>query len=355
MAEDTDLSRSEAPTEHRRQEARDQGRFAVSAEVNAGLLILVGVLMIGGFAEDIGGGLLSDLHQTCSGLKKEEMTTERAAYLLAGMALRGTGVAGTVLGVLFATGLGVSVLQVGFHLNPALLQARWEKLSFAGGASRLLSVAGIVRGLFFLLKMSLILAMAYWVLRGQGLKIVAAGESGLATAVAHGWQLAQRLALVVAAALLILGVADYAYQRWRHEVSLRMSRQEMKDEVKREEGDPQIKARIRKVQRENSKKRMLLDVPRATVVITNPTHLAVALRYDRGVNKAPRVVAKGAGAVARRIVTLARNHAVPVVERKPVAQALYKAVRVGQEIPGVLYYAVAEVLAFVYRLRGTAA
>src|SRR4051794_8795206 len=131
-----------------------------------------------------------------------------------------------------------------------------------------------------------------------------------------------------------------------------MTRQELKEEMKRDEGDPQIKARIRKLQREAAHKRMFQDVPTASVIVTNPTHLAVALRYERGSMAAPKVVAKGAGFVAKRIVALARTHGVPVVERKPVAQALFKAVKVGQEIPGALYYVVAEVMAFVYRLRG---
>jgi flagellar biosynthetic protein FlhB len=133
-----------------------------------------------------------------------------------------------------------------------------------------------------------------------------------------------------------------------------MSRQELKEETKREEGDPLIRARIRKLARESARNRMMADVPRASVVITNPTHLAIALQYDRGTMSAPKVVAKGAGFVAQRIVELARRHAVPVVERKPVAQALYKVVQVGQQIPAALFYAVAEVLAYVFRLRAAA-
>ena len=129
---------------------------------------------------------------------------------------------------------------------------------------------------------------------------------------------------------------------------------ELKDELKREEGDPQLRARMRKMQRERSRKRMMQEVPRATIVITNPTHIAVALRYERGTMPAPRVIAKGAGFLALRIMELARRHGVPVVERKPIAQAIYKAVPVGQDIPGALYLAVAEVLAYIYRLRGTA-
>jgi flagellar biosynthetic protein FlhB len=159
------------------------------------------------------------------------------------------------------------------------------------------------------------------------------------------------LGLAVAAAFTLIGAVDYFLQRLRFEASLRMTREESKEEIKREEGDLHIKARIRKLARELSQRRMMRDVQRATVVVTNPIHLAIALRYEKG---APRVVAKGAGCVARRIVETARRHGVPVVERKPVALALYRAAQVGQEIPAALYQAIAEVLAYVCRLRGIA-
>src|SRR5262249_32733997 len=151
-----------------------------------------------------------------------------------------------------------------------------------------------------------------------------------------------------------IGLADYTYHRIRHNRSLMMTRQELKEELKRDDGDPQTRGRMRRAARELSRKRMMEDVPRASVVITNPTHLAVAVQYERGVNSAPGVVGKGAGLVAQRIVALARNHAVPVVERKPLARALFKGVPVGQAIPAALYYAAAEVLAYVYRLRSAA-
>jgi flagellar biosynthetic protein FlhB len=161
-----------------------------------------------------------------------------------------------------------------------------------------------------------------------------------------------RLALAIAGALLLLGVGDYLFQLWRHEQLLRMSRQQLKEETKREEGDPQTKARIRRLQREAARKKMFHEVKSATVVVTNPTHLAVALRYDRGAMGAPKVVAKGAGHVAKRIAELARRHNVPVLERKTLAQALFRTVKLNQEIPMAIYHAVAEVLATVYRGRG---
>jgi flagellar biosynthetic protein FlhB len=191
-------------------------------------------------------------------------------------------------------------------------------------------------------------------IKGRFARLTAFDKQNLASVVGQTWEIGLLLSLAVAAAFVLVGVVDYILQRLRFEASLRMTRDELKEEIKREEGDPHVKARIRKLARELSRRRMMRDVPRAAVVVTNPTHLAIALRYDKGTLGAPRVVAKGAGYVARRIVETARRHGVPVVERKPVAQALYKAVKVGHEIPAALYQAIAEVLAYVYRLRGVA-
>src|SRR5207247_6488444 len=143
---------------------------------------------------------------------------------------------------------------------------------------------------------------------------------------------------------VLIGAVDYLYHRWRLEQSLMMSSQEMKEQLREDEGDPQTRARLRRLAREATKAKQMKDVPSATVVVTNPTHLAIALRYDRGTMPAPRVIAKGSGVVARRIADIARRHGVPVIERKPLAQAMFKAVKVGQDIPAALYYAVAEVL-----------
>jgi flagellar biosynthesis protein FlhB len=156
----------------------------------------------------------------------------------------------------------------------------------------------------------------------------------------------------LAVALLLIGVADYFYQRWTFEKSLSMTREELKDEHKREEGNPKMKARIRKIQRDMAQGKMFKKVPGATVVVTNPTHLAVALLFEAGRMNAPRVVAKGEGFVAKRIVALARKHGVPVMERKSLAQALYKTVKVDADIPVALYLVVAELLAFVFRQKG---
>jgi len=352
MADEFDPSKTEAPTQRRREEAREQGQVAVSSELAAGLLLLTGVLVLWYGANTIKEGLIIGLRLTMLTIAAPaDFGVEQSKTFMVALIGRGMESLGVFWGLLLVVGLGVGAMQVGFHVVPGLLGPKWEKLSPGQGRKRIFSLAGVMRGLMALIKVAVIVALAAWVLRGRSAQIMNFGDGQLGTAAAEAWNIAMRLALACAGALVIIGVTDYAFQRWRFEQALRMTRQELKDEVKREEGDPQMRARLRKMQREMSRKRMMQDVPRSTVVITNPTHLAVALRYERGAMAAPKVVAKGAGFVALRIVALARRHAVPVVERKPIAQALFKAVKVGQEIPAALYYTVAEVLAFVYRLR----
>jgi flagellar biosynthetic protein FlhB len=161
-----------------------------------------------------------------------------------------------------------------------------------------------------------------------------------------------KLFFLVSLAMIVLAVLDYIYQRWQYEQDLKMTKQEVKDEFKQSQGDPKVKARIRGVQLEMARRRMMEAVPEADVVITNPTHLAIALKFDSREMIAPRVVAKGAGFVAQRIREIAEENRIPLVEEKPLAQALYKMVEIGDYIPAELYRAVAEVLAYVYRLKG---
>ena len=353
MAEEFGQAKTEAPTEHRREEARDEGRVAYSTELSAGLLLLAAVAALWLGAQALGGGLLEILRQGLLNARSQDISPQQATALLIALTGHGFELSGLFLGMLFAMAFGAGMIQAGFRMNPGLLRPRWDKLSIANGWSRLFSLAALMRGLMAVVKVSVVALIAFWVLQGKGPQIAMVGRCPLTAAAAQGWELALRLALAIAAALLLVGLADYCFQRWRHEQSLWMTKQELKEESKREEGDPLIKARVRKLQRQAARKQMMRDVPRATVVLTNPTHLAIAIRYERGKMKAPKVVAKGAGFVAKRIVALARRHAVPVVERKPVAQALFKAVQVGQEIPAALYFVVAEILAFVYRLRGS--
>lgn len=352
MAEEFSQSKTEAPTQRRREEAQQEGQVAVSPDLNTGVILLVGVGVLVMSAASITAGLTDSVRLDFLSTWRLDFTPDRLQELFVSLFFRCMHMIGFLLGMLFLAAWAVGGLQAGFHILPNLLTLNWEKLSPANGWNRILSTSAWMRTFIALLKLAAVVFVAYWVLKGRAGQIGRVGEMGLANSTAQAWNMITHLALAIAGMLALIGSADYLYQRWRFENSLRMSRQELKEELKREEGDPQIKARIRKLQRETAQKRMMENVPTATVVITNPTHYAVALKYERGSMGAPKVVAKGAGFIALRIMALARRHAVPVVERKLLAQALYKAVKVGQEIPAALYYVVAEVLAYIYRLRG---
>jgi flagellar biosynthetic protein FlhB len=300
VAEEFAQNKTEAPTQRRREEARQQGRFAYSTELSAGLLLLGAVAALWLGARALGGGLLDELKTDLRGLRAMDLTSEHAASLLTGLLGRALELIGAFLGLLFLIALGSGFLQAGFAVTPQLLGPRWEKLSPVGGLTRMFSLSSLFRGAIAAVKIGVIALIAYWMLEGKGTHIAAVGTCSLATAAAQGWDMALKLALAIAAALLFIGLADYCLQRWRHEQSLWMTREEMKEEIKREEVDPMIRARVRKLQRERARQQMLHDVPRATVVVTNPTHLAIALRYERGKMAAPKVVAKGAGFVAMR-------------------------------------------------------
>lgn len=352
MAEEADFqSKTEPASPRRREEAAEQGKFATSTELNTGITVLLGIGGLAFLAHAFGDGLLLQTRIDIAGAASHDLSPERVQGLFAGMFGRAVMIVGVLLGILFAAAIAANALQVGFRLTPSKLALNWDRVS-PFHLDRLLSWSKVVRGLLLVLKIAAVGGVAWWILRQRGAEVTHLGDGGLASALARSWSLVIRLALGMAGTLLVIGLIDYAWQLWQFERSLRMTKQELKEELKREEGDPHIKARVRKLQRENAqRKKMFQKVQQATVVVTNPTHLAVALQYEPGM-PAPKVIAKGAGAIAHRIVQLAREHKIPVVERKPLAQALYKIVKIDAEIPLSLYLVVAELLAHVYKLKG---
>jgi flagellar biosynthetic protein FlhB len=194
--------------------------------------------------------------------------------------------------------------------------------------------------------------VAYSFLRARVPELLGLNQTDFLAALKEWATLALSLALRVGGAYLVVAFTDYGYQRWQYLRSLRMSKQEIKEEIKQQEGDPVIRGRIRSQQRRMTRHRMMANVPKADVVITNPTHLAIAIQYEADEMKAPKVLAKGAHHTAERIVALARQHGIPVIQDIPVARALYRHVEIDQEIPAALYAAVAQILAYVFRLQG---
>ncbi|HEX4608761.1 MAG TPA: flagellar biosynthesis protein FlhB [Urbifossiella sp.] len=352
MAEDVDPeSKTEDPTPHRREEARRQGQVPFSAELVGGVVLLAGIIGLGNIGPNVGGTMLDVFRSDLARLYRPDLTADEARELIVGLVSRMLTVLAPMFGILLAIGVAAAVAQVGFSVNTDKLAPNFDKLNPVTGFGRLFSMAAVVRGLQTVAKVSALAIVAYLVIEPRGGVVASLARDRLGGAALTSWALVVRLATYLAAAVAGVAVIDYLYQRRRFEQSLRMSKQEIKDEHKQEEGDPHIKARIRQIARDRFRQRMLKAVPTATVVVTNPTHYAVALRYDADRDAAPVVVARGAGAFARRVAKLARERRVPVVERPVLARALY-GLKEGQSIPGPLFRAVAEVLAFVYKLRG---
>jgi flagellar biosynthetic protein FlhB len=353
MAETSGQERTERATDKRRAEARKRGQVALSREVPS-TLILVTMLGVFYFA---GSQVLKGLIHLFSGffghLNTARLRTINDAGLLAVDLFQSCGLLLLpMLLPLLLAGLAGNLLQIGFEIHAAPLAPKLSKLNPITGVKRIVSLRGLVELVKSLLKIVFVAVIAGSVMYGylSDFPTLVRRDLGGIWAFTHG--AAFRIMFYTCLAMIVLAVLDYTYQRWQHEQSLKMTKQEVKDERRQTEGDPQIKARIRSLQRQAAYHRMIAEVPKADVVITNPTHLAVALRFNAAEMPAPRVVAKGADHIAERIRDIAREHDVPLVENRELARALYQVAEPGDYIPVDLYRAVAEVLAYVYRLKG---
>jgi flagellar biosynthetic protein FlhB len=343
--------RTEAPSAKRLAEARNRGQVLKSQELQSALVMLAAALLL----QNVGGGLIAHLRQLFTETLTTLPTGEVSGAWLSDWATArllplGLDVGLLVLGVT-AAGLVVSFAQTGVHWASERPTFDLSRLNPIAGFQRVFSGQGLIELLRAFLKLAVIGLIAYQYLSGETEALLLLSQSDLLTALGQWASLTFGLLWRVAGAYLVLGVLDYYYQRWQYLRGLRMTKQEVKEEFKQNEGNPQIKGFVRQQQRRLARQRMMAAVPRADVVITNPTHFAVALQYDRANMGAPKVVAKGAALVAQRIKDAARDNGVPVMENPPLARTLYRLVEIDAEVPPELYVAVAEVLAFVYGLK----
>jgi flagellar biosynthetic protein FlhB len=341
--------RTHQPTPRRRQKAREKGQAPRSHD----LIAAVGLLAAYAAFRVLGPRLWSATSETTRSCLADPHAidfTMQGLHAALGqwlsVALSAT--APIALAVL-AAGVAANLFQTGFMLSANPIRPDFNRINPASGLQRFFSVRGIVETAKSCLKLGIVGLVAYGVLRSRQTEIIAAGGMSLPGAMAIFSGIAATLFLRCAVVLLLIGAADFAYQRWEFERSLRMTRKEVRDESRDSEGDPLIRSQRARRRRDLLRQRMTPELAQATVVVTNPIHFAVALRYDDTLAPAPRVVAKGQQALARRIVEIARSHSIPVVENVPVARALYKSTAVGDEIPPALYQAVAEILAAIYR------
>lgn len=349
---DSAQERTEAPTPRRREEARKSGQVARSTDLSAALVLLGGLLMLDWFGRRMFGNIMIAM-RTCLEDDEPAMTDpEMLLPLMAKIFRLLIGIAGPFLLALFVVALLSCFFQVGYLLTFQAIKPSLQRLNPLSGIKRMFNARSVVQLIMGVLKLSLVGAVAYMTLNGRlDLFATSANLSALAL-VGVGSELFFTVSIRLALVLLILGIIDYLYNRYKMEKDLKMTKEEVKDEYKSMEGDPKLKSKRRQVQMELALQHIKAAVPKADVVITNPTELAVAIRYDADTMVAPKVVAKGADYLARRIREIALEHGIPIVERKPLARALYKMVEVGQEIPAQFYKAVAEILAYVYELTG---
>jgi flagellar biosynthesis protein FlhB len=350
MAEDQE-ERTEEATQQRREDFRKRGQVAQTRELGSVLMLLSSALVLwflGRFflqqisdlvTQSIGSFLL-DAARSGDYKPAVHFMIKKAVMVLA-----------PLLGMLAVMSVAATVVQVGLLNNEEALEFKFEKLNPVAGFQRIFSLRSLVEGFKSVLKLCLVIAVVTVMVKDQIVQVPTLVALSVNQLMIFMGDLTVRLLAGVGVMMGVLAAADYFFQRWELEKQMRMTKQEVKEEHKSREGDPMIKARIRRIQREMANKRMMADVPKADVIITNPTHIACALRYDPMTMAAPQLVAKGADAVAEKIKEIARQHNVPVMENKPLARTIFKTLKIGHTVPRELFTAVAQVLSYVYKLK----
>jgi len=358
MAESEHDQRTEEATPRRREEAREKGQVPLSTELVAAVLLagwVLGLRLYGPRLAAEVGELTAACLQNVGELGTGELDVAQCASLVLELGNLAGGVLLGLVAPLFLVGIGAGYAQIGFRVTPNALALDAGRIDPLKGLERLFGPRTLVRTGLALAKIALIAGAMLATAWGQLAHIAALGGGELGPVLLGIGHVVLRCAAGAIAAVLLLALLDFAFQKLQHARDLRMTKQEIKEELRSSEGDPHLRSRIRRVQREMASRRMMADVPRATVVVTNPTHYAVALRYEREEREqksAPRVVAKGVDRVALRIKELALEAGVLCYEDVPLARALHAQCEIGDQVPVALYEAVAGVLAYVYRVQG---
>lgn len=351
MAEESDQERTEAPSPQRLEKAREDGQVPQSRELATFVVLMTGGAALWMMASQLGrsmsGIVRGGLNFESAVARDSEVAFSQLSRLFFDAALA---LAPFLLLVAIAA-MASPLLLRGWLFSTKAVMPDFKRLNPLNGLKRMVSSQGLVELVKSLAKVGMLGGIAAWLIWSNLDAIFSLSLETPDHAVEHMGDLVGKVFLLVAGAMIFIVVLDLPYQLWSYYDKLKMSKEQLRQEAKETEGDPHIKARIRAQQREMARRRMMAEIPTADVVVTNPTHFAVALKYTEGKMGAPRVVAKGADAVAAKIRELAAEHRVPLLEAPPLARALYRHAELGDEIPATLYAAVAEVLAYVFQLR----
>jgi flagellar biosynthesis protein FlhB len=348
---ENDQERTERPTAKRLEKARQEGRVPRSTELTAAAVLLVAGGSLHFLGPSIGATLFEIMRSGLSFSAAQALDPGLALDAVAAEFLQAAVICVPILGLTLAAALVAPLAIGGWNLSFDALAPDISRLDPIAGLGRFLSARGAVELGKAFAKFLVVATVAIIVLRKESPQLLALGAEPLAAAIAHAAGLASDALLAVSGGLALIAAVDVPWQLWHYSHELNMTREDIREELKESEGAPEVRFRIRRTQREIARRRMMHEVPKADVVVVNPTHFAVALRYDEGRMRAPLVVAKGTDLIAARIREIATEHSVPIFEAPPLARALHHSVEIGSEIPATLYVAVAQVLTYIYQLK----
>lgn len=352
MPEESFEDKTEKPTPRKREEVRKKGQVAKSREIPSVLVLISGIMVLclfNGYLNNYFNGIF------CKTLSLPDFNDmNREEFIIFGKDIIGGFIVSLLpfFMVVFIVGIFSNVLQVGFMFSTELVTPKLSKINPIKGFKRLFSKNLLIELFKSILKLIIVGFIAFRIVNNELDSLPELSQHHVSIIIGFILWTIFKIFIWTLLAMLVIAILDYGFHKWQFEKDIMMTRKELKDDLKMTEGDPLIKSRIRSIQMQMAMKRMMQEVPKADVVITNPTHIAIALRYDSFTMDAPMVVAKGAGAVAEKIKEIANKYDIPIIENKELAGSLYKIVEVGEQIPPLLYHAVAEILAYVYRLKG---
>ena len=351
MADDNMQEKTEDATSRKLEKAREEGQVGKSIEIPAVFVLLAAVVSLNAFRIPI----YNKLHDIMVlGLKFSDHTAFSkltCLNLLYKFSEAFFLVLAPVLFAVFFMALATNFLQVGYFVSWKAIMPKFSKMDPIKGISQKLSVRSVVELVKSILKLAIISLIAYISIKGEMAHLKILYDQSVYKIFTYMLSISYKIFVRTLFVMIFLALLDFAFQKWKFAKDQMMTKQEIKDETKQTEGDPLVKSKIRQIQRETARKRMMSEVPNADVVITNPTHLAIAIRYDSLQDSAPMLIAKGAGMIAERIKEIASENKVPIVENKELARSIYKIVDIGEEIPSNFYQAIAEILAYIYKQR----
>ena len=355
MAEENFQEKTETATPKKREKTREEGQTARSVEIPSVFVLFTGILFLY-FSGFISYKHLTDIMRHSFSFESiPEFNINYVVAILNTFLLKVFLFIIPLFISIFIIALLSNFLQVGFLFSHKAITPKFSRLSIIKGFGRLFSKKSLVELVKSVLKLLIIGIVSYFVVKNEVVRIPFLYHQSTGEILIYMCKISFKIFIWTISIMVIMAILDYLFQRWQFEEQIKMTKQEVKDESKQAEGDPQVKARIRSLQQQAARRRMMQDIPKADVVVTNPTHLALAIQYDALSMNAPKILAKGAGAVAERIRNVAKENDIPVIEDKELAQNLYKTVDIGDEIPVTLFKAVAELLAYVYKLKGKTA